>query len=237
MYFSIFIPTSWQVKLSVFKAMINLSIFYGILSKIRLSAFWKLRSAVRVCCVCVCTVVHVLCVCAVFISVYLFVCVYFNSLVVINTVLHYEFMCGQAKVFCFEHQIWHEKCVHTARRDVCVRVCAVYDYIRVYWYIEREQKAHIVMALQSTGMEWWTQNMFEYQSYRNRHVHTNAHFQKLRTVAQFPKNLWYVVHSAFETHSFTTLMPPTKPNQTKTIQHKVVASLPNEKHNSTNYYE
>lgn len=49
MYFSIFIPSTWQVKLSVFKAMINLSIFYGILSKIRLSALWKLRSAVRVC--------------------------------------------------------------------------------------------------------------------------------------------------------------------------------------------
>lgn len=26
-----------------------------------------------------------------------------NSLVVINTVLHYEFMCGRAKVFCTEH--------------------------------------------------------------------------------------------------------------------------------------
>lgn len=88
------------------------------------------------------------CVSCVYLAVYVFM--YFNSLVVVNTVLHYEFMCGQAKVFCFEHQIWHEKCVHTARIDL----------FNTQMYIDRERErerardeiAHTAMVLQSTGM-------------------------------------------------------------------------------------
>lgn len=49
--------------------------------------------------------------------------------------------------------------------------------------------------------------------------------KELWTVAKFPKNLWSTLHSAFETHSFTALMPPTKPIQTKTIQRKVMVAL------------
>lgn len=78
-----------SLTLSVFKAMIKSSIYNGISSKIRLSASLKLRSA--------CLGMSVL-----------------NSLVVINTVLHYEFMCGRAKVFCSQNPHTH---THTPSYD------------------------------------------------------------------------------------------------------------------------
>lgn len=174
----------WQVKLSVFEAMINSSICYGILGKIRLSALRKLRSTQ----------------CK---------CVYFHSLVVINTVLHYEFMCGQAKVFCFElPNLARKMRAHSTQR--CV-VCIVYSYID----IEMEQ---LIQQWHYNRPKWWKQNIFEYQLYCNRHVHTNAHFQRLWTVAQFPKN-------PYTSHSKLIRLPHwchqqnrAEPNQTKPKQ-------------------